>query len=139
MATRSQFELTGRVTQPADPVHNLPEQVSCTTTDLQFAGDYTIDRGAKLIIRPDGNANWIATVRSTDTNDTAKISFVFLKDDGTETFPGFTILGIHIPHAFTVAELHMDNSNTWYGWGTGFTFDPEYYPNMAQVAISWEC
>jgi hypothetical protein len=96
--------------------------------DAIFVGDCMIEAGARLIVRSDGTANWIARGRSTDSNDTLTASFRFYKQNGDCTFPtGSPFMRCRI---FPVAPLNMPSSNTWYDWGSGFGFPAAGYTDM---------
>ena len=105
--------------------------------DPIFVGDCMLEGGAKLIIRSDGTANWVARARSTDTNDTFSAYFLFTKQNNDPTFPTGIIFLPNRP--FPVAQLNMSNSNTWYDWGSGFTFPADKFADMVNAAGVFSC
>lgn len=104
---------------------------------FKVGDDCVINAAAKLIIRSDGTANWIARGWSSDSNDTLQIAFYFEGADHQPTFPPITVpwMGgvVALPQIFPVAPLVMSRSNQEYDWGSGFIFPAEGYARMMFV------
>jgi hypothetical protein len=108
-----------------------------TFNDPIFVGDCMLDRGATLIVRSDGTANWIARGRSTDDDDTFSVYFLFYKANGDPTFPTGNPFFPNRP--FPVQPLEMPNDNTWYDWVSGFGFPAAEFNNMVKVTGFFNC
>ena len=102
-----------------------------------FVGDCMLAAGAKLIVRSDGTANWIARARSTDDDDTFTAYFLFNKANGDPTFPTGVIFFPNRP--FPVQNLDMGNDNTWYDWVSGFGFPAGSYNDMVTATGMFTC
>ena len=113
-----------------------PEQSEFVWKKPLFVGDCTIEGGAKLIIRSDGTASWVARGRSTDDDDTLSATFYFFDSNKQKVFPDIKVGPIKIPRGFSVDPLKIHNPNRWYPWNRGFGFAKSAYAKIYSVSIS---
>lgn len=115
------------------------EKVFETKNDA-FVGDCFLERGAQLIIRPDGTASWIGRVRSTDDDDEFKASVMLLKADGSKVFPDIQIGPFTIPRLFPILpSQEIAHDNTWYDWNGSFGFPIDGFEQTQIVQLFYEC
>jgi hypothetical protein len=116
-----------------------PQQKEFLTTTALRSGDCELEAGARIIIRSDGTANFVARAKSSDTNDEFNMSFMLMKADGTKIFPDVQLGWVKIPRLFHVESLKMPGRNQWYDWGTGFTFPASAFIDVRRIDLFYSC